>query len=260
MKHLKLFEGFENVWQNSLVKAIDTYRYILEDEGCIVRKWFDNVKSIFKDKLNTKNYINLQIYKNEVLQIKDIEKWGAARYFDVKTKTLYQPWGTNLLAKEFKKPTFNKNSLVFWVGSVWNDKNNQGNINEINELRTVLNAYKLKFINIRFIPDWLNILLIRNSRIAPAISGKSQVEMDYPPCRLFKNISYGQLGISNVSKSKEILGDNSVKGNSIEELIENALSLSKEEYISKIKAQQEIVKKYTYKESLENIIRALNIK
>ena len=216
-----------------------------------------NVKDIFKNKLNPNNYINLQVYTTKQAEKSD-QKWGPATYFDTKSKTLYQPWGTDLLPDEFKKPVFNNNSLVFWIGSIWNNTLNQGNINEIEELKTVLKQTRLKFINLRFIPDWLNIFLIRKSRIAPAIVGKFQADVNYLPCRMFKNISYGQLGITNVKKFKDILGDSFIEGNSIKELIENALSLPKEEYLAKIKAQQEIIKNYTYKNALENILKTFD--
>ncbi|MEK7202855.1 MAG: hypothetical protein AAB653_00880 [Patescibacteria group bacterium] len=216
-----------------------------------------NIKDVFKNKLNPKNYINLQVYSS--LHIKESDQaWSPVTHFDAETKTLFQPWGTDLLAEEFKKPVFNKNSLVFWIGSIWNNTFNQGNMDEIKELKNVLKQNKLNFINVRFVPDWLNIFLIRKSRIAPAIAGKYQVEIDYLPCRMFKNISYGQLGITNVKKFKDILGDSFIEGNTIKELIENALSFSKEEYIAKVKAQQEIIKNYTYKNALENIIKTFN--
>lgn len=218
-----------------------------------------NVKDVFKEKLNTNNYINLQVYRDDLLPQENIEKWGPVTCFDQKTKTLYQPWGTDLLPEEFKAPVFNKNSVVFWIGSIWNDKNNQGNTETISELKEALKKSGLKFKHLRFIPDILNRFFIRRSRIAPAIAGKYQVEVNYLPCRMFKNISYGQLGITNVKKFKDILGDSFVEGNTIEKLVKNALNLSKEEYITKTKAQQEIIKNYTYKNTLENILKAFNI-
>jgi hypothetical protein len=237
-------------------------KFKLEDYNLPIRDdifyCLHNFKDIFKNKLNPKNYINLAVYHNIILNIKNIEKWGPVTYFDTTTRTLYQPWGTDLLPEEFRTPVFNKNSLAFWIGSVWNNTLNQGNLNEISELKTALEQNKLKFLKLRFIPDWLNIFLVRISRIAPAMAGRYQVEIDYLPCRMFKNISYGQLGITNVKKFKDILGDSFIEGNSIKEIIENALLLSKEEYIAKVKVQQEIIKNYTYKNSIENIIKAFN--
>ena len=42
-----------------------------------------------------------------------------------------------------------------------------------------------------------NVKLIQNSIIAPAIQEQWQVDNGYIPCRIFKNISYGKLGITN---------------------------------------------------------------
>jgi hypothetical protein len=212
---------------------------------------------IFLDKLPTKNYINLVAYTNVVSTIPNIQKWGPVTYFDSVTRTLYQPWGTDLLPHEFKKPVYNKNKFVFWIGSVWNDKLNRGNIMEIKKLKEVLKRSGLLFIKLRFIPDVLNIFFIRLSRIAPAISGKFQVDIQYLPCRVFKNISYGQLGITNILKFQDILGETFIKGDNMEELISNSIKLSKEDYISLVIAQQKKIIDFTYKNSINNIIKAI---
>src|ERR1035437_3869402 len=175
-------------------------KFVFEDFHMPVRDdvfyCLHNIKDVFKSKLKRENYINLDIHDtSKIAKVENIEKWGPVRYFDKKTRTLYQPWGTNLLAEEFKKPVFNDNSIVFWIGNVWNDKNNNGNLLEVAELKKVLKENKLNFIKIKVVPDFLHIILVRLSRIAPAIAGKWQVETNYLPCRMFKNISYGQLGI-----------------------------------------------------------------
>jgi hypothetical protein len=216
-----------------------------------------NVKDIFAKELKKENLINLQVYNNIVEKIQNIEQWNTVTYFDPETKTLYQPWGTDLLFSEFRKPTYNKNKFVFWIGSIWNDSLNRGNVNEIEELKSVLKKHKLIFINLRFIPDFLNIFFIRLSKIAPAIAGKFQVDVDYLPCRVFKNISYGQLGITNIRKFKDILGEYFIPGDTISEIVDNSLSLSKTEYLDKIKAQQELIREYTYEGALKNIIKAI---
>lgn len=229
---------------------LEDYNLPIRDD---VKYCLHNYKDIFINQLNQENYIRLQVYTNDA-EKSDI-KIDTARYFDTKTKTLYQPWGTDLLPQEFKKPTFNKNKFVFWVGSIWNNNLNQGNIDEINELKKVLSNHNIKFINIRFIPNWLNIFLVRISRIAPAITGKYQIEINYLPCRMFKNISYGQLGFTNIKKFKDILGESFIDGEKISEIVIKALLFEKDEYKKIIIEQQKIVRKYTYLNSLENIIR-----
>lgn len=216
-----------------------------------------NFKDIFIEKVPKDKCMFLQVYNDIVNTIPEIEKWGPVTYFDKNTKTLYQPWGTDLLPEEFKKPIFRQNRFVFWIGSIWNDSLNRGNLDEINQLKIVLKKHKLHFIQLRFVPDFLNTLFVRLSRIAPAIAGRFQTEVNYLPCRMFKNISYGQLGITNIKKFKDILGDSFIEGESIEEIIDKSLSLSKAEYFDIIKKQQEIIKSYTYKNALNNIIKVL---
>ncbi len=204
------------------------------------------------EKLNPNQYIQLKYYSNEAEQF---EKIYEGVHFDPQTKTMYQPWGTNLLPEEFKRPTFNNHKFMFWVGSIWNDKNNHGNLEEIAKLKTALEKYKLKFIHVRFIPNFLNSLLIRISRLAPSIGGKRQVEINYLPDRMFKNISYGQLGFSNIKKFNDIFKDCNVYDEDMEKMVGKILSLKKDEYLDMIKKQQEICKNYTTANHLNNIFK-----
>lgn len=53
-----------------------------------------------------------------------------------------------------------------------------------------INSYKNKSIN-------ENVNLIQSSIIAPALQDNYQIEHHYIPCRIFKNISYGKMGMTN---------------------------------------------------------------
>ncbi len=233
--------------------AFEDYSLPIRDD---VKYCLHNYQDVFKKQLKQDLYINLQVYVND--SENSDTKIDTARYFNTETRTLYQPWGTDLLPNEFKKPVYNNSKFVFWIGSIWNNSLNQGNLNEINELKSALRNRGIYFIKLRFIPDILNIFFIRRSRIAPAIAGRFQVNANYLPCRMFKNISYGQLGITNVIKFKDILGNTFIQGESIEEMVENSLNFSKEEYLERTKAQQDIIKNYTYKKSIETILSYLN--
>lgn len=216
-----------------------------------------NYKDVFTEKINNSYLLKLQVYS--VLAEKSDIKLGPVTYFDTKSKTLYQPWGTDLLLEEFKKPVFSKSKFVFWVGSVWNNALNQGNLEEILKLKKALGKNNLKFIKVRFVPNFLNTFLIRYSRIAPAIAGLYQVENNYLPCRMFKNISYGQLGFSNVEKFNDILKDANIYSENIDEMVGNILKLCESDYKNIVIKQQEIVKDYTYKTALENIFKAFSL-
>jgi len=201
------------------------------------------------------NSIVLQVYTHAADNAGD--NWDEATVFDRASRTLYQPWGTDLLVEEFKGPSYSRNPVVFWVGSIWNNELNQGNADEIAQLKRVLRDRRYAFVHLRRIPNWMNVLAVRHSRVAPAIGGRWQAENGYLPCRMFKNISYGQLGITNVQKFSDLLGDSYVAGVSIEELIDNALSLSRSDYRALVMAQQERIRNHTYREKLENICKAL---
>ncbi len=203
----------------------------------------------------TKN-IRLQVYTNPAEQAS--EKWDEVTFFDKGSQTLFQPWATDLLPDEFKIPVSRVlENCVFWVGSIWNNEQNQGNTNEIQILKNVLNKRNIELVWLKNISDSQNIKYVRLSRIAPAIAGRWQVEHNYLPCRMWKNISYGQLGISNVKKFDDIFKDCIVKGQGIEEIIDNALSLSLDKYRDMLFEQQQIVKKnHTYANRLLGIVRA----
>lgn len=168
-------------------------------------------------------YMRLEVFTRKALSAS--ESWDPVTFFDAPTKTLYQPWGTNLVEESFHGPTVSLSPFVFWVGAIWDNALGQGNIKEVSELRRVLQARSLRFVHLKFVPNWVNVQSVRHSRIAPAIAGGWQVEWDYLPCRMFKNISYGQLGISNVGKFRDLFVNCTVQGDTVAELIDNALSL-----------------------------------
>jgi hypothetical protein len=208
----------------------------------------------FEAQVDRTHSVRLQVYKNSAEQ--SDQKWDEVTYFDSYSRTLYQPWGTNLLAEEFKPPVVPRGRLVFWVGSVWNNALNQGNIQEINELKTILAFRGLRFVQLRFIGDALNTFFIRRSRLAPAIGGAWQVQQNYLPCRMFKNISYGQLGFSNIKKFDSLFHDAYIPGHSIAELVDNALALSASEYVRFVVDQQSVVRRHTYLQKCINIFKA----
>lgn len=186
------------------------------------------------------------------------ESWGPVRRWDRHSRVLYQPWGTDLLADEFYPPVFNPDSTVAsFVGSVW-DGNGQGNRAEIAELSRVLASRGLTFDHRVGVDDAENVSLVRGSRIAPAVAGAWQVEHEYLPCRVFKNVSYGQLAVTNVPRFRELFGDAAVVSGDITALVDFTLGFDKQEWMDLVAAQQEVVRDYTYATSLEMIGRAFD--
>lgn len=206
----------------------------------------------FIEKLNRDKIIKIKFYNNEA---EKYPKISELVHFDLVEKTLYQPWGTNLLPEEFNEPIFTKSKFIFWIGSIWENKKNEGNISEINKFIKIVSEKKLKFIPIRFVPNGLNKFLIRHSRLAPAIGGKIQVETNYLPCRMFKNISYGQLGFSNIKKFNDIFKDCNIYDENMDKMVDKVLSLDRKGYIEIVKKQQEVCKNFTIANHLNNILK-----
>lgn len=204
----------------------------------------------FIEKIDKSRYIELKFYNNVAEQF---EKLYETVHIDREKKVLYQPWGTNLLPEEFGTPVFRLTKFVFWIGSIWKGKKNEGNVTEIQKLVGILKQRGLVLQQLRFVPNFMNKFFIRLSRIAPAIGGQIQVETNYLPCRMYKNISYGQLGFSNIKKFNDVFKDACIYDEDMSVTVDKVLALGKEEYISLVRKQQEICKKYTIAHHLNNI-------
>jgi len=217
-----------------------------------------NTVEILVENIDCKNYLRLRVY-GEVPIDQGSDIWCESTIFNKQNHMLYQSWATDLLPEEFLSPIFSDTNKFYWVGSIWNDENNAGNIVNINILQEVLKRNNIEFIHCQNISDEENIRSIRSSRIAPAIGGELQVVRSMLPCRLWKNISYGQLGITNLPKSLDVFSDKVIFNTNIEELIDKSLSINEKEYKDMTAFQQEIVSEsHTYLNWFYNVGRAFS--
>ena len=113
------------------------------------------------------------------------------------TRSVNFPWATDLLPHEIEK---NKPSRVFrsdskvinYVGSVW-----EVNRAEISLFSQACEVHGISFKNVRGgVSIEENVRFIQESYMAPALIGVGH-PFGYIPCRVFKNISYGQMGVTN---------------------------------------------------------------
>lgn len=218
---------------------------------------FHNCDHEMRLKISRPYRLTLQVYTNTMENNSD--PWGQATFFNYNSKTLYQPWATELLPEEFEPPVpQSRSNRVYWVGSIWDNELHQGNKGEIAQLQKELAKYQIKISHVTGVSDSQNRELVRASRLAPAIAGGWQVANDYLPCRMWKNISYGQLGISNVRMFQNIFKGCSIPGSTIAELIDYTLTLPYPRYRELILEQQEIVKNHTYLDRLLHIAKAFD--
>ncbi len=160
--------------------------------------------------LQSKKAIRLQVYTDDVLS-RNVVKVDDFIYYDLSSeeKVAYMPWATDLLPDEIeecKKKVVQRERAVFWVGSLYG-----GPFGNTDELQGWIRACGEQGIAFHHSNPWARPIsmqehcaLIARSYMAPAIVGTWQKEKGYIPCRIFKNISYGQMGITNSRHTYEL--------------------------------------------------------
>lgn len=149
--------------------------------------------------LDSDHAIHLQVYAHK-FRHNNIAEVEPFILYDIKAKTLYMPWATDLLPHEIeanKEKILNlprKHEAVY-IGTMWNGT--YGNDERLLPFIKACHDDKVPFKATSGVNMDDNILLTQQALLAPAIQGKWQCEVGYIPCRIFKNISYGALGITN---------------------------------------------------------------
>lgn len=204
------------------------------------------------------NSLILQVFTTDVYD-RDVEKLEDFVYYQKSANILYQPWATDLLPNEINEKeslNFTNNKSVYWVGSIWND-NNQGNSDQINNLKNSLSIRGIQFESKKVDYD-KNKEIINNSFISPALQGKWQCDKGYIPCRIFKNISYGEFGITNSKYVNELFKDMIVYDSDIDTMIEKAIERRKTITIEELNQQIRFVRdNHTYINRVNNILSIL---
>ena len=115
---------------------------------------------------------------------------------------IYMPWPTDLLPyeinevkNEISKHGIKRDGEVVFVGTIWDGL--YGNIDKLNKFHAAVKRNSIQFNSFSSVTIEESIKLVRNSYMAPAIQGEWQCDVGYIPCRIFKNISNGKLGITN---------------------------------------------------------------
>lgn len=185
-----LFIAEGGVDQN--IPLLTNCRYILHN--CNLEKY----KELFEKNL----CLILQVYTHDCLA-RDVKKIDDCIYYQPDAKTLYMPWATDLLPHEIDEikqhiPQREKNKVIYWIGTIWDGF--FGNREVISRFEKACSEQGIEFKhlgNISNISIEDTIKYTQDSYIAPALQGSWQCESGYIPCRIFKNISYGQIGATN---------------------------------------------------------------
>ena len=208
--------------------------------------------------LRANDVLTLQVWSNDVLRFQGANLTLPCVAYDEAQNTLYQPWGTPFHPKSWRRePILNKSRIEVWIGSVWNNDQNQGNADTIALWAQILRSKGIRFQRVPY--GWPDSKfsyegVARVSRVSASIVGNWQRESGYLPCRVFKNTSMGRVPVGNSWAYERVFGDSAVVSNNLEELLQLALELSESELQTRLASAQEQLRHYTYEQGLTRIL------
>jgi len=224
-------------------------KYILHN--CYDQKLWDKINETGAD------FLKIQVYTNDVLNY-NIEKLENGIYLDSPGKMLYMPWATDLLPIEIIPFPLNaKTNKCWWVGTIGDGQ--FGNRNEINAFTNACRENGVSFEHASNISIEENRQRIAESYMVPAIVGTWQKQKGYIPCRIFKNVSYGQFGITNSKVVHELFEEKTIYSEYEHELFELMVKKMLEPtYKNQLADMIKFVKtKHTYINRINTILQIL---
>jgi hypothetical protein len=163
----------------------------------------------------------LQVFTKSVLTL-NIEKPIAPCVYQSGC-CLFMPWGTDLLPHEIDENIRQLDTIVQtsppevnFIGMPtppWNSVSHYCNKHGIKYKQ--IGGFSKNNVNLND-----NIQLIKRSIVAPALQEQWQIEHSYIPCRIFKNISYGKMGMTNSEAVYHLFNDNILYSSNIMELMD----------------------------------------
>lgn len=227
-------------------------RYILHN--CDMRK--------YQPFFNAGHCIILQVYTDDVLP-RPVTKVDDFIYYDLSDKCIYMPWATDLLPYEIdaiKKelPSLQRKKVVWWIGTLGGGE--FGNSNQVEPFKRACEENKIKFRHAMGKSVEENIKEIQRSYLAPAIVGAWQQKVGYIPCRIFKNISYGQMGVTNSRHVYELFKGKIVYNPDTYQLFYDAKKRIKNLTQQELFELMDFVRdKHTYVNRIETLLSFLNL-
>jgi hypothetical protein len=169
-------------------------------------------------------------------------------------------WGTDLLPHEIEanKPSTlfrSESKIINYIGCSapeWS--------NAIGPFKRAAEENGIKFNHLSGVSIEENVRLIRESYMAPAICPPWQATVGYVPCRLFKNISYGQYGVTNSRWANELFGGKLIYNPDARELFyQGRRELPNVPLADLHSLMDEVAAKHTYLNKIDAMLKATKI-
>ena len=228
----------------------------LIDVRCNVDKWID------------KNY-------DYSLDRSKVEKIGSGSYYEKGSDydIFYTLWATDLFPEQinFDDMYIPKENYVFFAGTIGGGRGGPKDCSpappeydNLIYLNPFIQACEELGIEFRYNCPWISPqtfeeqkVIIQKSYLAPDFRHRAFKERGYIPCRTFKNISYGQLGITNSKPVYEFFDGNITYNEDTYQLFFDA-EKQRENY-DMIRSQMLFVKEnHTYINRVNELIEIVN--
>lgn len=173
-------------------------------------KYVSNKNKVFDLRFLCENFEDHNQYWN--IKFKDLEKIDNCTYLQINDNYnfIYQPWATDLLPEEIDENDvyIPKENTIYYLGTISNGWHNEvipkwklNNRDGVNKFIKACKENNIDFIENDPIKNQLSTTdykkIYQKSYLSPDIRDYHKIEVGYIPCRVFKNISYGNLGMTN---------------------------------------------------------------
>ena len=177
------------------------------------------------------NKMILQVYTHDVVNKHNgikIDDNDLCYYLD---DCLFMPWATDLLPFEIEEniealkngliKSENYISLIGCAVSPWDEV-------KMFCLKNRIHYLHRGGFDKNNVTSEENVKILQKSLIAPAVQSQWQVDNGYIPCRIFKNISYGKIGMTNNKTVYDLFDKKILYDTNINELMNKGLTFENE--------------------------------
>ena len=268
--------GYSTVWFDDVDPKIETFDFanclfITEGQVCTKIPIRDDCYYILHNcgdpkfkAISTSKRLSLQVYTTtcEKYSVKPVPNTTFQFYLP---DCVFMPWATDLFPEEVDKNIekikreeivpkvpYVSNFIGMILGDPWE------------EFSRACKRRGIKFASQGgFTADHKEIeeneKLIQESLIAPALQHTWQIENGYIPCRIFKNISYGKMGITNNVVVNKLFNEELIYDTNMNNIVEKGLEFEKhKENVPRLIKLMEIVRdKHTYVNRINTLLWAL---
>jgi len=256
--HYGFFKGFKHLNYKCLwldnddnIENIDFTNSLFITEGQVDEKiplkddCLYIIHNCNKDKYNNVKTVCLQVFTMDCLKYN--AKMIPNEYGFYIDDCIFICWATDLLPNEIDNNinniNNNNNNNIKELNFIGNPTQPWDKVNLFCQENNIIYKHYGGFSTNKKSPKE-NMELIQKSILAPSIQDSWQVENGYIPCRIFKNISYGKMGLTNNIIVQNLFNDNLLYDNDINNLLHKGLEFNNKNLL--VNLMEEVKQKHTY--------------